>query len=223
VVPDLFCFDTVLFHLDVGTKKTPKSHGMNPRTSRKPAPKRKHDRFSDVPQAQVLTALELKETALQTQTVPESVLPQTQELPELVLPQAKVLEELVLEPLNKALGEENGRLKTEIEVLKERELSKNKEILSKQELVDECKARSKSMEEEIQRAKEEVQRFRDEMISLKEKEIRLTVENEFLKRRDEENRLERNAERVMFQTMMSSLIVGNEDRKRKRNEDEETK
>jgi hypothetical protein len=138
---------------------------------------------------------------------------QTQVLPQLVLPQAQVLGELVLEPINKALQEENGRLKTEVEVLKERELSKNKEILLKQELVDEYKARSKSVEEENRRLKEEVS-------SLKEKEIRLTVENEFHKRREEELRLERNE---VFQTMISSLMNGLEDRKRKRNDDEETK
>jgi predicted RNase H-like nuclease (RuvC/YqgF family) len=139
---------------------------------------------------------------------------QTQVLPELVLPQAQVLGELVLEPINKALQEENGRLKTEVEVLKERESSKNKEILLKQELVDEYKARSKSVEEENQRLKEEVS-------SLKEKEIRLTVENEFHKRREEELRLlERNE---VFQTMISSLMNGLEDLKRKTNDDEETK
>ena len=60
-----------------------------------------------------------------------------------------------MEPLDKALQEENGRLKTEIEVLKERELSKNKEMLLKQELVDDFKAKSKSLEEEIQKVKDE--------------------------------------------------------------------
>jgi predicted RNase H-like nuclease (RuvC/YqgF family) len=144
-------------------------------------------------------------------------------MPELQLPQAQVLGELVIEPLNKALQEENGRLKTEIGMLKEREICK-------QEMMDEYKARAKNMEEENQRGKDEnqrlrdeAQRYRDEVSSLKEKEIRLTVENEYLKRRDEEMRLERNAERVMFQTMMSNLIGGPDDRKRKRNEDEETK
>jgi FtsZ-binding cell division protein ZapB len=155
------------------------------------------------------------------------------ELTELVLPQAQVLGELVLEPINKALQEENGRLKTENGVLKERELSKNKEILLKQELVDEYKARSKSVEDEIQRSKDDNQRFRDEVSSLKEKEIRLTVEVEYLKRIDEQLRLEneylkrrdeeRAAERVMSQTMMSTLIRGLENRKRKRNEDGDTK
>jgi hypothetical protein len=131
-------------------------------------------------------------------------------------PQAQVLGELVLEPINKALQEENNRLKTEIEVWKERELSKNKEILLKQELVDEYKARSKSMEEENHRAK-------DELSSLKEKEAAMKVEIEYLKRRDEELRLERNAERAMFQATISSLTNGIEDRKRKRNDDDETK
>jgi predicted RNase H-like nuclease (RuvC/YqgF family) len=156
--------------------------------------------------------------------------PHIQSMPELQLPQAQVLGELVMEPLNKALQEENGRLKCENEVLKERESSKNKEMLLKQELVDEYKARAKNVEEEIQRAKDEIQRgkdeiqrFRDEMTSLKEKEIRLNVEVEYLKRIDEQLRLERNAERVMFQSMMSNLICGIDDRKRKRNEDEETK
>ena len=128
-----------------------------------------------------------------------------------------------MEPINKALQEENGRLKTEIEVLKERELSKNKEMLLKQELVNEYKTRSKSMEGEYGRAKEENQRFRDEVSSLKEKEAAMKVEIEYLKRIDEQLRLERNAERVMFQSMMSNLIGGPDDRKRKRNEDEETK
>jgi hypothetical protein len=150
------------------------------------------------------------------------------------LPQAQVLGELVLEPINKALQEENGRLKTENEVLKERELSKNKEMLLKQELVDEYKARAKNVEEENQIAKDELQkskeenqrirdeaqRIRDEVSSLKEKETRLTVENEYHKRREEEMRLERTADRAMLQTMMSSLMNGLEDRKRKRSDDE---
>jgi hypothetical protein len=151
-------------------------------------------------------------------------------MPELQLPQAQVLGELVMEPLNKALQEENGRLKTEIGMLKEREVCK-------QELMDEYKTRAKNMEVEIQRAKDEIQkgkeevqrfrdeaqRFRDDAASLKEKEIRLTVENEFLKRIDEQLRLERNADRALIQTMISNLIGGPDDRKRKRNEDEETK
>jgi hypothetical protein len=163
------------------------------------------------------------------------------------LPQAQVLGELVMEPINKALQEENGRLKTEIEVLKERELSKNKEMLLKQELVNEYKTRSKSMEGEYGRAKEENQRFRDEVSSLKEKEAAMKVEIEYLKRIDEQLRLERNAERVrltveinylkrreeelraewaaeraLSHTMMSSLISGLEGRKRKRDDDDET-
>jgi FtsZ-binding cell division protein ZapB len=179
-------------------------------------------------------------------------------VPELVLelPQAQVLGELVMEPINKALQEENGRLKTEIEVLKERESSKNKEMLLKQELVDEYKTRAKNVEEEnqrakdeIQRSRDEIQRFRDEVSSLKEKEIRLTVENEYLKHREEELRSERNAERArltveneylkrkeeefsteraertaeraMLQTMILSLMNGMEDGKRKRNDDDE--
>jgi hypothetical protein len=177
--------------------------------------------------------------------------PQTQALTEVALPQAQVLGELVMEPINKALQEENGRLKIENEVFKERESSKNIEILLKQELVDEYKARAKNVEEENQKAKDEIQRAKgenqrskDEVATLKEKEIRVALENEYLKRiheqlrldneyfkrRDEELRLERNteraersAERAMFQTMMSSLISGTEDRKRKRDEDEATK
>jgi hypothetical protein len=143
------------------------------------------------------------------------------------LPQAQVLGELVMEPLNKALQEENGRLKCENEVLKERELSKTKEMLLKQELVDEYKARAKSVEEEIQRAKEENQRgkeenqrFRDEASSLKEKEAAMKVEIEYLKRREEESRTERIAERAMFQTIISNLMNGIDDRKRKRNDEE---
>jgi colicin import membrane protein len=167
------------------------------------------------------------------------------------LPQAQVLGELVMEPINKALQEENGRLKTEIEVLKERESSKNKEMLLKQELVDEYKARAKNVEEEIQRAKDEkqrgkdenqrlrdeAQRFKDELSSMREKEAAMRVEIEYLKRRDEEMRLERNTERAernaervernadrsMLQSMMSSLMNGAEDRKRKRNDEEESK
>jgi hypothetical protein len=148
---------------------------------------------------------------------------QAQQLTEVELPQAQVLGELVLEPLNKALQEENGRLKTEIEVLKERESSKNKEMLLKQELVDEFRARSKSVEEEnkrskdeIQRSKEEIQRCRDDVSSLKEKEAamrveieylkrrdeQLRLENEYLKRREEEMRAERTAERAMFQAII---------------------
>jgi predicted RNase H-like nuclease (RuvC/YqgF family) len=132
------------------------------------------------------------------------------------LPQAQVLGELVMEPINKALQEENGRLKTEVGILKEREICK-------QELMDEYKARAKNMEEEIQRGKDENQRFRDEVSSLKGKEAAMRVEIEYLKRIDEQLRLERNAERLMFQSMMSNLIGGPDDRKRKRNEDEETK
>jgi len=161
--------------------------------------------------------------------------PQTQLLSEVVLPQAQVLGELVVEPINKALQEENGRLKTEIEVLKERESSKTKEMLLKQELLDECKTRFKSMEDEYgrakdenQRGKEENQRFRDdsqqlrnEVSSLKEKEAAMKVEIEYLKRREEESSTERIAERAMFQTMISSLMNGPEDRKRKRNDNDE--
>jgi hypothetical protein len=133
-----------------------------------------------------------------------------------------------MEPINKALQEENGRLKTEIGVLKERELSKNKELLCKQELVDEYKARAKNVEEENHRGKEENQRFRDEVSSLREKEGAMRVEIEYLKRREEEIRLERNteradrtAERAMLQSMISNLMNGAEDRKRKRNDEEE--
>jgi hypothetical protein len=150
------------------------------------------------------------------------------------LPQAPVLPELVVEPLNKALQEENGRLKTENEVL-QMELSKNKEIQTKRD--DEYKAKSKYAEEENQKTKdenqqlkEEVQRLKNELTSLKEKEMKLTIENEYLnrkeedlRRREQELRLERTSERAMFQSMMSNLIGGPEDRKRKRNEDEETK
>jgi uncharacterized protein (DUF3084 family) len=157
----------------------------------------------------------------------------------------------------KTLKEENDILKTEIEVWKERELSKNNEILFKQELVNEYKTRSKSVEEEGQRikkdllrAEDEIRRFRDdiqrgndEVSCLKENEIRLNSENdilklkverlqgenEFLNRREEELRLERDKQRVewsaraMFQSVISSLISGVEDRKRKRNDDEEKK
>jgi FtsZ-binding cell division protein ZapB len=111
------------------------------------------------------------------------------------------------------LEEENRRLMTENEILKEKEICK-------QELLDEYKTRSKSVEEKIQRAKDEFQRFRDEISSLKEEKIAITIENEYLKRRDEELRLDRTAERAMFQTMISSLMNGLEDRKRKRNEDQ---
>ena len=58
----------------------------------------------------------------------------------------------------------------------------------------------------------------------------LRLENEYLKRKEEEWRLERNtdraertAERTMFQAMISNLMNGTEDRKRKRNDNEETK
>jgi hypothetical protein len=181
--------------------------------------------------------------------------PQAQQLTEVELPQAQVLGELVMEPLNKALQEENSNLKAENRVLKEREICK-------QELMDEYKARAKNTEEEIQRSKEEnqrgkeevqrlrdeAQRFRDEVSSMKEKEaamrvemeylkrreeemrlehnaerVRMTTEIEYYKRRDEESRLERNADRSMLQSMMSSLMNGLEDRKRKRNDEEESK
>jgi hypothetical protein len=153
------------------------------------------------------------------------------------LPQAQVLGELVMEPINKALQEENGRLKIENEVLKERELSKNKEMVLKHELVDEYKTRSKSVEEEIQRSKEENQRFRDdtqqlrnEVSSLKEKDPRFTVEIEYLKRREEESRTERTTEIEYLKRRedesrterIAEKMNGLEDRKRKRNDDEET-
>jgi predicted RNase H-like nuclease (RuvC/YqgF family) len=160
-------------------------------------------------------------------TLPELALPHMQPMSEVESPQAPVMGELVLEPLNKALQDENEKLKKEIEIWKDREASKNNEISSKQKLVDEYMARAKSVEEEIQRAKEEsqrtkakYQRVKEEVSSLKEKEVKWTVENEFLKRRDKELRLERTAERDMFQTMISNLMNGPENRKRKRNEDE---
>jgi hypothetical protein len=79
-------------------------------------------------------------------------LPQTQESPELV--NAQELGELELEPLNKALEEKDARLNNdENEALKESESPKNKENPVKQELVDECKARSKSAEDENQQLK----------------------------------------------------------------------
>jgi RNA recognition motif-containing protein len=158
-------------------------------------------------------------------------------LTEVELPQAQVLGELVMEPLNKALQEENGNLKAENRVLKEREICK-------QELMDEYKARAKNMEEENQRSKEENQQLKEEVSSLKEKDAatrveieylkrrdeQLRVENEYFKRKEEEWRLERNtdraertAERAMFQAMISNLMNGTEDRKRKRNDDEESK
>ena len=143
--------------------------------------------------------------------------PQAQPLTEAQLPQAQVLGELVLEPLNKALQEENSNLKAENRVLKEREICK-------QELMDEYKARAKNVEGENQRTKEEIQRFRDEVSSLKEKEAALKVEIEYLKRREEEMRVERNADRAMLQSMMSNLMNGIDDRKRKRNDNsDETK
>jgi predicted nuclease with TOPRIM domain len=133
------------------------------------------------------------------------------------LPHAQVLGELVLEPINKALQEENGNLKAENRVLKEREICK-------QELMDEYKARAKNVEGENQRTKEEIQRFRDEVSSLKEKEAALKVEIEYLKRREEEMRVERNADRAMLQSMISNLMNGIDDRKRKRNDNsDETK
>jgi len=120
------------------------------------------------------------------------------------------------------MGKENGRLKAENEMLKEREVSLDEEILLKQELVDEYKEWFKSTEEENWRVQDEIQRLRDEASSLKDKEIRVNVENEFLKRRDEECRLERTAERAMYQTMISGFMTNElEDRKRKRNDDEE--
>jgi hypothetical protein len=142
------------------------------------------------------------------------------------LPQAQVLGELVMEPINKALQEENGRLKAEIGILKEREICK-------QELMDEYK---KNVEEENRRAKAENQRdkeenqqlrdealrCRDEVSSLKQKEAAMKVEIEYLKRREEESRLERTADRTMLQSMISNLMNGAEDRKRKRNDEEET-
>ena len=47
-----------------------------------------------------------------------------------------------------------------------------------------------------ERISEQRKRFRDEVSSLKEKEIRLNVEVEYLKRIDEQLRLERTADRV---------------------------
>jgi predicted RNase H-like nuclease (RuvC/YqgF family) len=198
----------------------------------------------NTPQAQQLTEAQLPQAQVlgkkknapkpHTQAKKQNT-PQAQLLTEVELPQAQVLGELVMEPINKALQEENGRLKAENGILKEREICK-------QELMDEYKARAKNMEEEIQRAKDEIQRgkdeiqrFRDEVTSLKEKEIRLAVENEYLKRRDEELRLVRTAESEYykrrdeelrlelnaFQTTMSSLMNGMEDRKRKRNDDDD--
>jgi hypothetical protein len=49
----------------------------------------------------------------------------------------------------------------------------------------------------------------------------MRVENECLKRREEELRLELNTERTMFQTTISSLMNGLEDRKRKRNDEDD--
>jgi hypothetical protein len=111
------------------------------------------------------------------------------------------LTELVLEPLNKTVEEENVRLKTDIEIWKERELSKNNDILLKQELVDEFRARTKSLEQENKRSKGEIQRvkfeniqLKEEVLSLKDKESRLIAENDFLRRREDEVRLENHAE-----------------------------
>ena len=68
--------------------------------------------------------------------------------------QAQVLGELELEPLNKAVEEEDARLNNdENEALKESESPKKKKNPVKQELVDECKARSKSAEDENQQLK----------------------------------------------------------------------
>jgi hypothetical protein len=172
-----------------------------------------------LPQTQLSPELVLPQTPLS----PGLVLPQAEVLTELVLPHAEVMGELVLEPINKALREENAKLKTENEVLKEREASKNKEMLLKQELVDEYKARASNVEvenqkfkDEIQRVKDENERLKEQILSLKEREITLRVENEFPHRRDQEDR-------AMLHTMMPSMMNGMEDRKRKRNnEDEET-
>jgi hypothetical protein len=123
------------------------------------------------------------------------------------------LPELVWEPLNKAL-EENGRLKAEVGILKEREICK-------QELMNEYKAKVKKVEKEIRRVKDENQKLKEEVLSLKERDISMRVENEYLKRREEELRLELNTERTMFQTTISSLMNGMEDRKRKRNDEDD--
>jgi hypothetical protein len=184
---------------------------------------------AQLPQAQVLGK---KKNAPKPHTQAKK-----QNTPQAQLPQAQVLGELVMEPHNKALQEENGRIKAEIGILKEREICK-------QELMDEYKARAKNMEEENQRGKDEnqrlrdeAQRFKDELSSMREKEAAMRVEIEYLKRRDEEMRLERNTERAernaervernadrsMLQSMMSSLMNGIEDRKRKRNDEEESK
>jgi outer membrane murein-binding lipoprotein Lpp len=97
-------------------------------------------------------------------------------------PQTSVVGELIIEPINKTLLEENERLKTEIEVLKGREIGK-------QELVDEYEIRSKFLEDENQRSNDENQRLRDEnqrfkneVSSLKEKVARL--DNDLLKERE---------------------------------------
>jgi hypothetical protein len=127
--------------------------------------------------------------------------------------QAQALPEFVLEPLNKAL-EENGRLKAEVGILKEREICK-------QELMNEYKAKVKKVEKEIRRVKDDNQQLKEEVLSLKERDISMRVENECLKRREEELRLELNTERTMFQTTISSLMNGLEDRKRKRNDEDD--
>jgi hypothetical protein len=74
-------------------------------------------------------------------------------------PQAQALPEFVLEPLNKAL-EENGRLKAEVGILKEREICK-------QELMNEYKAKVKKVEKEIRRVKDDNQKLKEEVLSLK--------------------------------------------------------
>jgi type IV secretory pathway VirB10-like protein len=176
----------------------------------------------NTPQAQQLTEVELPRAQVlgKKKNAPK---PHTQakknNSPQAQLPQAQVLGELVMEPHNKALQEENGRLKAEIGILKEREICK-------QELMDEYKARAKNVEEENQRSKEENQQLKEKVSSLKEKEAAMKVEIEYLKRRDEELRrreedLRRREEGLHSDRPMSSLMNGMEDRKRKRNGDDD--
>jgi len=125
---------------------------------------------------------------------------------------------------------EHQRIKIENAFLRERETTT-------QELIQSCKCRIKNLEEENEQIKKENRQIQDERVLLKELEIKLTTENNYLQEfgvkilKEENERLKnelaiqeeryqkrRGEDMQLWQMMMESTTNGMDNRKRKRAE-----
>ena len=133
-------------------------------------------------------------------------------------------EQSLMEPFNKALEVENYQLKFELAVLKEREGHKT-------ELLRVSQCRIKSLEEENQRIKEE-------NISIKQREMTLQIENQFIKDREikmlqeeiqrlrndlitheQRGQKRRHEDNQRLERITTTILTNTEDSKRKRTDE----